>query len=93
MNGEDGGLAVAQPGIGGKQNVADGHAALRRGVGAVVDAGKRCLRPRAGVHRVEVVHKPLHCLIGGAVGRALGPAARGGNDALRGGGAHLAGIG
>ena len=72
LDGEDGGFPMAQPAFGGQQQVAHGHAALGRGVHAVVERGKRHLRARAGIHGIQIVHQRFHRLIGGAVGFLYG---------------------
>ena len=69
---EDGGLAAAQTGLGGQQQVAHHHAALGGGVGAVVDGAEGHLRTGAGIHGIQVVHEGFHGLIGAAVGDAQG---------------------
>ena len=73
LDGEDGGLAAAQPGLGGQQDVLHDHAALGGGVGAVVDGGEGGLSPGPGVHGVQVVDEGLHGLIGSPVGLLDGP--------------------
>ena len=65
-------LAVAKARLGGQKDVAHDHAALGRGIHAVVDGGEGHLRARAAVHGVEVMDKRLHGLIGRLVGFLLG---------------------
>ncbi len=60
---EDGHLAVAQPLDGGREQLADDHAPLGRGVGAVVDRAEDHLVAAARVHGVEVVDEALHGLV------------------------------
>ena len=64
---EDGGFPIAQAGLGGQQQVADDHAALLAGVGAVVQGAEGHLGARPGVHGVQVVHQGFHGLVGGLV--------------------------
>ena len=68
LDGEDGGLAAAQAGLGGQHHVLHHHAALGGGVHAVVDGGEGGLGPGPGVHGVQVVDQGLHGLVGGPVG-------------------------
>ena len=93
MDGEDGGFAVAQARVLGQKDIADGHAALGAGVGAVVDAAEGGLGAGAAVHGVQVVHKALHGLVGVAVGLLERPAACRGDGTLRVGAAERAGPG
>ncbi|MPM10990.1 hypothetical protein SDC9_57328 [bioreactor metagenome] len=68
LNGEDGRLAVPKASFGGKEQIFHHHAALRRGVHAVINGGEGRLSPCPGMHGIKVVDKGLHCLIGGPVG-------------------------
>ena len=65
---EDRGLAVAQTGLGGEQQLLHHQPPLGRGIRAVVERGERDLRARARVHGVQVVHQCLHRLIGRLAG-------------------------
>ena len=73
--GKNTGLAVAQTGIQCQKHIADGHSALRRGVGAVIDGGEGGLGTGTGVHGIQIVDKALHGLLGVTIGLALGTAA------------------
>ena len=68
LNGENGGLPAAQPGLGGQHDVFHHHAPLRGGIHAVIDGREGGLGPGPGVHGVQVVDQGLHGLIGGPVG-------------------------
>ena len=76
LNGEDRRLTAAKPGLRGEQQVFHHKTALRRGIHAVVNGGKRRLRAGAGLHGVQIVDKRFHGLIGRAV-RLLRSAAGG----------------
>ena len=93
VDGEDGRFAVAQARVLRQQDVADGHAALGGGVGAVVNAAEGGLGAGAGVHGVQVVHKAFHGLVGVPVGLLVGTAAGGGHNAFRLFGGKGAGLG
>ena len=73
LDGEDGGLAVAQASLGGEHDVLHDHAALGAGVHAVVDGGEGGLGTCTGVHGVQVVDQSLHGLVGGPVGLLHSP--------------------
>ena len=62
-DGEDGRLAVAEPRPDGVERLARREASLRARVHAVVDGGKRHLRARAAMERVEIVDERLHRLM------------------------------
>ena len=68
LDGEDGGLAVAQAGFRGGKQVVHHHPGLRRGIHAVIDGREGHLRAGAGIHGVQVVYQRFHGLIGGAIG-------------------------
>ena len=72
MDGENGGLAVAEPGFGRQHDRLGHHAAFRSGIGSIVNRRKRNLRTGTGMHGVQVVHQRLHCLIGGPFGLLIG---------------------
>ena len=89
VDGEDAGLAMAQARIQGHEDIADDHAALGGGVGAVVDGGKRRLGTGAGVHGVEIVDEALHGLVRLPLGLGLGTAAGTGHQMGGLGGIHI----
>ena len=64
---EDRRFAVAEALLGRLEQVADGHAALGRRIGAVVQRAERHLRAGARIHRVQVVDERLHRLLRGVV--------------------------
>ena len=61
-------LTVAETVFLGEHDVLDDHSALGGGVGSVVYRGERVLRAGSGIHRVEVVDKRFHRLVGRTVG-------------------------
>ena len=63
LNGEDGRGAVADPLVGGAQQLADNAAAFGRGVGAIVDGGEHHLVASARVDGVHVVDEGFHRLV------------------------------
>ena len=83
LDGEDRGLAVAQPRLGRQEQLPHDHPRLRRDVRAVIDRGERRLRPGARVHRVEVGDEGLHRLVGESFGLAHGALADPGVQGLQ----------
>ena len=73
LDGEDGGLPIAQAGLGSQHDIFHHHPAFRRGVHPIVNRRERRLSPCPGVHGVQVVDQGLHGLIGRPVGLLGGP--------------------
>ena len=74
LNGEDRRLTAAKPGLRSEQQAFHHKTALRRGIHAIVDGGKRRLRAGAGLHGVQIVDKRFHGLIRRAVRLLCGAA-------------------
>ncbi len=72
VNRENRCFTVSETALGREHNVSRHHSALGRGIRAVIYRGERVLRTRTRIHRVKVMNKRLHCLIGRSVCFRLG---------------------
>ena len=77
-------LALTQTALGHQQQMTHDHAALWRGIHAIVDRGERRLRTRAGMHGIQVMDECLHRLIGAAFGFTIAAVDRIAHDARNG---------